>query len=79
MKFIVTVVTSLLILYLTLIGMSFVGCASNNTKVVIEPDESVGIIVVEPKIEKDDKPKTKWSWKLREKLRKGKREAEKHE
>ena len=41
MKFIVTVVTSLLILYLTLIGMSFVGCASNNTKVVIEPDESV--------------------------------------
>ena len=47
-----------------------VGCASN-TKVEIEPGESAQIIIVEPK------KKERWNWKVREYLRKEKKETEK--
>jgi len=73
MKFIVTVVTSLLILYLTLIGMSFVGCASTSTKVEIDPGETAQIIIVEPK------KKERWGWKMREYLRLERQKVEKED
>ena len=50
-----------------------VSCASN-TEVDIGPGESAQIIIVEPKKEV---PKERWNWKVREYLRKEKKETEK--
>ena len=50
-----------------------VSCASN-TKVEIEPGESAQIIIVEPKKEVSKK---RWNWKMREYLRKEKKEVKK--
>jgi len=63
MKFILSIMFVLIV----------VGCASN-TKVEIEPGESAQIIIVEPKKEV---PKERWNWKVREYLRKEKKEDKK--
>ena len=44
------------------------------TTIEIEPGESVGIVMVEPKKEI---PKERWDWRSREKVRKEKKEVEK--
>ena len=64
MKFILSIMFVLIIV---------VSCASN-TKVEIEPGESAQIIIVEPKKEV---PKERWNWKVREYLRKEKKEDKK--
>ena len=50
--------------------LTVIGCASS-TKVEVEPGESAQIIIVEPKKEV---PKERWNWKMREYLRKEKKE-----
>lgn len=60
MKFIISFVFVLMV----------ISCASS-TKVEIEPGESAQIIIIEPKKEV---PKERWNWKMREYLRKEKKE-----
>ena len=62
-----------LILSIVFVLIVVVSCASN-TKVEIEPGESAQIIIVEPKKEV---PKERWDWKMREYLRKEKKEDKK--
>ena len=59
--------------FILIFVLMFCGCATN-TKVEIEPGESVKLIIVEPKKEV---PKERWDWKAREKLRKEQKEVEK--
>ena len=54
-------------------AMTVVSCTPNVT-VEIEPNETVGIVIVEPKKEV---PKERWDWKSREKVRKEKKEDKK--
>ena len=53
--------------------LMFCGCATN-TKVEIEPGESIELIIVEPKKEISKK---RWNWKMREYSRKEKKEKTK--
>ena len=54
-------------------AMTVVSCTPNVT-VGIEPNETVEVIIVEPKKET---PKERWDWKSREKVRKEKKEVSK--
>ena len=70
-----------LILFSVMFVLIVVGCVSN-TEVEIEPGESAQIIIVEPKKEvskerKKEVSKERWNWKVREYLRKEKKETEK--
>ena len=59
--------------FILMFVLMFCGCATN-TKVEIEPGESAQLIIVEPKKEAS---KERWNWKMREYLRKEKKEKNK--
>ena len=62
------------LLVVILIAVTLLWSCASKTTVVIEPGESVELIIVEPKKET---PKNLWNWQAREELRKKKKEDEK--
>ena len=66
MNVIITFVLSLVF------AMAVISCTPSVT-VEIEPNETVGIVIVEPKKET---PKERWDWRSREKVRKEKKTTE---
>ena len=59
---------------LSLVFVTVVISCTPSVIVEIEPNETVGIVIVEPKKET---PKERWDWKSREKVRKEKKEDKK--